>query len=266
MLTINKEHSMLFTEDSFIDKVIHDSDLSDIYVPRELEFRGTNILMRVFNEGFHAASNIHRGQLDKSGAPYIEHLFGVAQHRLTASFNMLHMCVCANPCNKNGMLYHFPSYTFLPQMEDYFAYLNFDTRSFITHCIRQCCMSIATAWMHDSIEDHGDNVETRVTVRNYGGQDLLNHVKKMTKPEDVSYYEYVHSLFDDKVAICCKYSDLLNNSDEGRLFRIADQEKRNHLKNKYKKALSLFESISMYMNDFGFIPETIRINSCNNHQ
>lgn len=257
---------MLFTEDSFIDKVIRDSDLSDIYVPRELEFQGTNILMKVFNEGFRVASNIHRGQLDKSGAPYIEHLFGVAQHRLTASSNMLHMCVCANPCNKNGMLYHFPSYTFLPQMEDYFAYLNFDTRSFITHCIRQCCMSIATAWMHDSIEDHGDNDVTQSTICDYGGSDLLQHVRNMTKPDDISYYEYVRSLFNDRVAICCKYSDLLNNSDENRLSRIADTEKRMYLKKKYEKVLESFERVAMFANDFGFIPEDIHIDLCNNHQ
>lgn len=68
---------------------------------------------------------------------------------------------------------------------------------------------IATAWLHDVLEDTSETVETMVKAGI--SADVVEAVKTLTKSKGVSYIEYLSRVKQNKISRKVKIHDMLDN-------------------------------------------------------
>lgn len=133
-------------------------------------------------EAFQLAANLHAGQFDKSGRPYIEHLVRVYLRATAAGADLIQQIA---------------------------------------------------ALLHDSIED---GKATKQELLDYGvPPESVYLVVVLSKPEGVTYMEYVAGVKKVPKAIRVKYADLDDNSDPARL-AVLPPEVAERLSKKYARA------------------------------
>lgn len=97
------------------------------------------------------------------------------------------------------------------------------------------------ALLHDVVED------TNVTFKELEAQfpkEITEAIRLMTHEEGVDYFDYVRRLKSNPIARAVKLADLAHNSDQSRLEDVAvmiSEEKRNAMKEKYRKAREILE-------------------------
>ena len=78
------------------------------------------------------------------------------------------------------------------------------------------------AVLHDYIEDVGGTVEE--LSRHEISQEAIQAIVRLSKPDHLSYCEYVINLFSDPIAVQVKMADLEDNYRIGRVAYRADHE------------------------------------------
>ena len=125
------------------------------------------------------------------------------------------------PTDKSGVPYIFHPIHLAEQMEDE-----------NTTCV---------ALLHDVVED------TNVTIKELEAQfpkEITEAIRLMTHEEGVDYFDYVRRLKSNPIARAVKLADLAHNSDQSRLEDVVvmiSEEKRNAMKEKYRKAREILE-------------------------
>lgn len=94
----------------------------------------------------------------------------------------------------------------------------------------------AVAFLHDVLEDN----------KNFSAQDLLElgipaevveNVVYLTRPEGISYMDYIRSLKGKPISMAVKLADLRHNSDLSRLPVVTDKDQERV--KKYQKAIKI---------------------------
>ena len=90
---------------------------------------------------------------------------------------------------------------------------------------------IATAWLHDCVEDTEMTVEQ---IRILFGDIIADAVNAITKREGESYLDYLSRVKQNEIARKVKIADLIHNMDLNRLLRVTEKDLARQ--NKYKQA------------------------------
>lgn len=80
---------------------------------------------------------------------------------------------------------------------------------------------IATAWLHDSVED---TETTLIEIRNLFGESIADAVDAITKRDGEKYQSYLQRVKSNEIARKVKIADLTHNMDLTRLPQITDKD------------------------------------------
>lgn len=73
------------------------------------------------------------------------------------------------------------------------------------------------ALLHDLIEDHGDEYTFDTLIEEGFNDEIIDAIKLMTHPENVSYMDYVKKIGENPIARKVKIADLNHNLDSSRI-------------------------------------------------
>lgn len=100
-------------------------------------------------------------------------------------------------------------------------------------------LTTIVALLHDVVED------TDLTLDDLAHDfppAVIDALRLLTHTPGTNYLDYVRTLRDNPIAATVKRADLLHNSDEARLaLCLISEAKKNRLRQKYQKALTLLE-------------------------
>lgn len=100
-------------------------------------------------------------------------------------------------------------------------------------------LTTIVALLHDVVED------TDLTLDDIAGDfppAVIDALRLLTHKPGTNYLDYVRALRNNPIAATVKRADLLHNSDEARLaLCLISEAKKNRLRQKYQKALTLLE-------------------------
>ena len=99
--------------------------------------------------------------------------------------------------------------------------------------------STCVALLHDIVEDT-DMTFDDLAAEGFGDE-IINALRYLTKPDDQDYMEYVKHVAENPLAVKVKLSDLRHNSDLSRLDSV--DEAALSRREKYLKAIDYLESL-----------------------
>ncbi len=111
-------------------------------------------------------------------------------------------------------------------------------RSCDANC-QSCDEAEAVAWLHDVLEDCGDEMETRLCEEL--PIQILVAVIILTRSDGINDNCYYTGIRNSPLALRVKLADIADNMDEARL-ALLDDKTANRLRRKYAKALAALTS------------------------
>ena len=100
--------------------------------------------------------------------------------------------------------------------------------------LSECPAAAVVAWLHDTVEDTGVSLKT---VAELFGSDTAEAVDAVTRREGEDYMDYVRRAGRHPIGRLVKISDLIDNSNLGRLKTVTVQDVARQ--RKYNDALAL---------------------------
>ena len=100
--------------------------------------------------------------------------------------------------------------------------------------LSECPAAAVVAWLHDTVEDTGVSLKT---VAELFGSDTAAAVDAVTRREGEDYMDYVRRAGSHPIGRLVKISDLIDNSNLGRLKTVTIQDVARQ--RKYNDALAL---------------------------